>query len=252
MVDPRHATRTKQGAPADEAGALFRPDDPKFYGRRKGKRLKATRARLIENLLPKLRIPEPAEGETLDLAALFGEEMRAYQLEVGFGNGEHLAAQAEAHPDVGFIGAEPFINGVGALLMQIEEKGLTNIRIFTDDVRLLLPALPARSLERVWVLFPDPWPKARHARRRFINVAVLDVLAGLMRDNAELRVASDDKVYVRWSLIQATNHPLFQWTATKPEDWRARWTDGFPTRYEAKQIRGAPHYMTFRRVARGD
>lgn len=135
--------------------------------------------------------------------------------------------------------------------MQIEEKGLTNIRVFTDDVRLLLPAIPPCSLERVWVLFPDPWPKARHARRRFINVAVLDVLAELMRDGAELRVASDDTVYVRWSLIQATNHPLFQWTAEKPEDWRKRWPDGFPTRYEAKQIRGAPHYMSFRRVARG-
>lgn len=250
MVDPRHATRTKTEAPADEAGALFRPDDPKFYGRRKGKRLKSTRQRLIDDLLPKLLITPPEEGEMLDLPALFGEDKRAYQLEVGFGNGEHIAAQAEAHPDVGFIGAEPFINGVGALLMLIEEKGLTNIRILTDDVRQLLPAIPPRSLERVWVLFPDPWPKARHARRRFVNVAVLDVLAGLMPDGAELRVASDDKVYVRWSLIQATNHPLFRWTAEKPEDWRHRWADGFPTRYEAKQIRGAPHYMTFRRANR--
>lgn len=250
MVDPRHATRTKTEAPADEAGALFRPDDPKFYGRRKGKRLKSTRQRLIDVLLPKLLITPPEEGEMLDLPALFGEDKRAYQLEVGFGNGEHIAAQAEAHPDVGFIGAEPFINGVGALLMLIEEKGLTNIRILTDDVRQLLPAIPPRSLERVWVLFPDPWPKARHARRRFVNVAVLDVLAGLMPDGAELRVASDDKVYVRWSLIQATNHPLFRWTAEKPEDWRHRWADGFPTRYEAKQIRGAPHYMTFRRANR--
>lgn len=249
MVDPRHASRTrKEGAPETDTGALFRPDDPKFYGRRKGKPLKTTRARLVEELLPKLRVEVPPEGGTLNLEALFGGPKRAYQLEVGFGNGEHLAAQAERHPDVGFLGAEPFINGVGAALIHIEEKGLTNIRILPDDVRPLLGALPGGCLERVFVLFPDPWPKSRHARRRFVNVAILDVLARLMPVGAELRVASDDMTYVRWSLIQATNHPAFRWTAEKPEDWRHRWPDGFPTRYEAKQIRGEPKYLTFRRV----
>lgn len=247
---PSDPQREETGAPADDAGALFRASDPRFYGRRKGKRLKATRSRLVDELLPRVAIPEPAEGERLDMPALFPRPMRAYALEVGFGNGEHLAAWAERHPDIGFIGAEPFINGVGALLVHMEERGLDNIRVFPDDVRLLLPAIPPDALEKVFVLFPDPWPKGRHARRRFVNVSNLDILAERMVDGAELRVASDDMVYVRWSLIQATNHPAFRWTAEKPEDWRQRWPDGFPTRYEAKQIRGEPKYLTFRRLPR--
>ncbi|GAA0596035.1 tRNA (guanosine(46)-N7)-methyltransferase TrmB [Caenispirillum bisanense] len=247
---PSDPSPQENGAPSRQDGALFHAADPRFYGRRKGKRLKSTRQRLVEDLLPQVAVAEPAEGETLDLAALFPRPMRAYALEVGFGNGEHLAGWAARHPDIGFIGAEPFINGVGALLVQMEEQGLDNIRVFTDDVRRLLPAIPANALEKVFVLFPDPWPKTRHARRRFINVSNLDLLAERMVDGAELRVASDDMVYVRWSLIQATNHPAFRWTAGKPEDWRQRWPDGFPTRYEAKQIRGEPKYLTFCRLPR--
>ena len=223
-------------------------DRPKFFGRRKGKTLRPGRKALLEELLPRLHIPAPdlKAGGTIDPFTLFDERPRAVWLEIGFGGGEHLAAQAEAHPDVGFIGAEAFVNGIASFLRHAEDRGLANVRVFDDDVRLLLPALPEGCLDRAFVLFPDPWPKKRHADRRFIGPDNLDALARLLADGAELRVASDDPVYQTWVLRHAPIHPAFEWRVNGPDDWRARPEDWVPTRYEAKALRQGRTPMYFR------
>ncbi len=240
--------RRLSGAPDGEAG----PRPFLRYGRRLGHRLRPGRRRLLETLLPELRLEPPAAGGVLDLAAAFAPAIRDVWLEVGFGAGEHLAAQAAAHVDVGLIGCEPFVNGVAALLARIDAEGLSNVRIFDDDARLLLDAVPEASIGRVFVLFPDPWPKKRHHKRRFIAPGTLDSLARLMRDGAELRFASDHMDYVRWTLDHLTGHGAFSWTARGPEDWR-RYPDGaLATRYQAKaRRRGVPCvYLNFRRRPR--
>ncbi len=213
------------------------PADPRqrpvFYGRRRGKRLRPGAAGLLETLLPRLRVPEPAPGAVLEPRALFEPPARAVWLEIGFGAGEHLAAQAAAHPAVGLIGAEVFVNGVAKLLRHIERGALGNIRIFHGDVRLLLPALPDACLERVFLLFPDPWPKKRHAGRRFVNPDNLATVARLLVDGGELRVASADPTDQEWALEQfaaAADFDLVARTHARPADWPA-------TRYEAKAAR---------------
>lgn len=170
-------------------------------------------------------------------------------LEIGFGSGEHLAYQAVAHPDIGMIGAEVFINGIAGLLARIDQGGIDNIRIHPDDARPLIDQLKARSLDKVFVLFPDPWPKRRHEERRLLCPATLDKLARLMRPGAELRFASDDPVMIAWGLRQLCAHPAFEWLAKRPEDWRLRTTDWPATRYEAKAISQGrrPCYFRFRR-----
>ena len=190
----------------------------------------------------------PAEGERLDLQQLFGAVPSALWLEIGFGAGEHLAAQAAAHPDIAFIGAEVFVNGVASLLDHLRRQAIANVRIFADDARLLLPALPAASLERVFLLFPDPWPKQRHAARRFVCRDTLDRLALLMRPGAELRIASDDPGLIEWTLRQALAHPAFAWPRG---DWRSRPSDWVATRYETKALAAGrrPAYFRFRRRA---
>jgi tRNA (guanine-N7-)-methyltransferase len=212
------------------------PEPVRFYGRRKGKPLKASRQALVETLLPALRIPIPAARDSLVPQTLFPFAPRAVWLEIGFGGGEHLAAQAAEHPDIGFIGSEVFLNGVASLARHVGEGKLANVRIHDDDVRLLLPALAPMSLARVTLLFPDPWPKTRHAKRRFIQQAALDRLAALLVDGGEFRVASDHPVYVRWALAQVLAHPAFTWPARGPEDWRTRAPDSGPTRYEQKAL----------------
>ncbi len=206
----------------------------RLHGRRHGKKLKPGRRRLVETLLPRLRVPLDAAG---DPAALFASPPADLWLEIGFGGGEHLAAQARLRPDVGFIGCEPFLNGVSRLLAEIEaDSRLANIRLFDDDARRLLDVLPDACLGRVFLLFPDPWPKARHAKRRFINPDNLTQLAGVMADRAELRMASDHMGLIAWSLEQVARHPDFTWTARRPADWRCRPADAVETRYEAKAL----------------
>ncbi|HSR54932.1 MAG TPA: tRNA (guanine(46)-N(7))-methyltransferase TrmB, partial [Alphaproteobacteria bacterium] len=186
-----------------------------LYGRRKGRPLRPGRQRLVEELLPRIRLPlarggeeEPGDaGPPIEPLSLFTGEppypggaaqpFGEVWLEVGFGAGEHLAAQAQAHPDVGFIGCEPFVNGVAALLARIDRLKLNNIRIFDDDARLVIDRLAPASLARVFVLFPDPWPKSRHAGRRFISADTLDALARAMAAGAELRFATDDATLLR-------------------------------------------------------
>jgi tRNA (guanine-N7-)-methyltransferase len=221
------------------------PGEPRFYGRRKGHELKPGRQRLYEEALPLLRLPDAIPA---DLRALFAEPVDDVWLEIGFGSGEHLAHQARTHGEIGFIGCEPFVNGVAALLAVIAADGTSNIRIFDEDARLLLPRLPDASIGRVFLMFPDPWPKTRHHKRRFIQPDTLDGLARVMRPGGELRFASDDPGYVRWTLAHALGHPAFGWTAQGPADWRTRWPDAIATRYEAKGLAGeSPSYLTFRR-----
>jgi tRNA (guanine-N7-)-methyltransferase len=173
-------------------------------------------------------------------------------LEVGFGGGEHLAAQAAANPRIGMIGAEVFENGVVKLLGEIERQKLQNIRLFIEDARLLLAALPEKSLARVFILFPDPWPKLRHHKRRMVSRETLDRLAFVMADGAELRLATDDRAYLAWMLEHTTQHADFDWLARGPEDWRERPQDWPATRYEQKAIAAGrqPAFLRFRRRAR--
>lgn len=233
---------------------LLLSDHPRFhrYGRRRGHRLRPGRRRLIETLLPQLRVEPSEDGARLDLVRLFGRPPRRLWLEVGFGAGEHLAAQAEAHQDVDFIGCEPFVNGVATLLSRIDAAGLTNIRILDDDARPLLAALPEAAVDRVFILFPDPWPKTRHHKRRIIAPPTLEALARVMADGAELRFASDDMDYVRWTLDHICRHGAFAWTARRPADWRHRPADAVETRYEAKARAGGATcvYLIFRRRPR--
>jgi tRNA (guanine-N7-)-methyltransferase len=221
--------------------------EPRFYGRRKGKPLKASRQGLIEGLLPELRIAVPQTR--LDPRALFPYPVSSVRMEIGFGAGEHLARQALAHPTIGFIGAEVFLNGVASLLRHVRELDLKNVRIFNEDVRFLIPHLPDASLERVSLLFPDPWPKSRHAKRRFVGPENLREMERLIAPGGEFRVASDHPVYIDWSLLHLIRHSGFVWTAKDPGDWRRRPTDSTPTRYEEKAVKEGrtPVFLNFLR-----
>jgi tRNA (guanine-N7-)-methyltransferase len=212
------------------AGSSCRP--PRFYGRRKGKALRRGKLELMDELLPSLAIAVPAQGALLDPLALFPNHPRDIWLEVGFGAGEHTAAQARANPDIGLIGSEVFLNGLGGLLKHVAADKLDNIRIFPEDVRRLLPSLPDNCLGRVFVLFPDPWPKKRHATRRFIGPENLDMLSRLIRKGGELRIASDHPIYIDWALEQMGLRqdfaPVLN-TRQRPGDWP-------PSRYEQKAL----------------
>ncbi len=223
-----------------------------LYGRRHGKTLKPNqRVALDEDLggltLAGVEWDENPSREPLDLAALFGG--RRLWLEIGFGGGEHMVHQAAANPGVGFIGCEPFINGVAMLLGKLRRAGVDNVRIHPGDVRDVFDVLPAGSVARTFLLYPDPWPKKRHHRRRAVTPEYLDPLARVMAPGAELRVATDIADYVRQTLEEVPKVG-FQWLAQGPPDWRQPWGDWQPTRYEQKARREGrvPHYLTFRRV----
>ena len=231
----------------DDGAASARP---RFYGRRSGKALRRNALDLLEGLLPRLAIAVPGATDRLDPPGLFPRPVGEVWLEVGFGGGEHLAGLAETHPHVGLIGGEVFRNGVASLLGHVQARGLDNIRVFPEDVRLLLPALPEGSLARVFVLFPDPWPKTRHAERRFICRDNLDAIARTLSDGGELRVASDDPIYVDWAARQLDAHAAFEKVLATirrdslPADWPA-------TRYEQKCLAGrAPTFFLYRRRPR--
>lgn len=227
-----------------------------LHGRRRGRPLSARRRQLLATVLPYIAVAPEARPPGFDARTLF-EGGGAYAaptidqiwLEVGFGAGEHLAAQAAEHPDIGFVGCEPYLNGVAAVLARIDEEGLANIRVHPDDARAVIERLGAECISRVFVLFPDPWPKARHARRRFISRETLDLLARMMTDGAELRIASDDMGYIRWALAALLRHPDFTWCAERPDDWRRRPADQPATRYERKARADGitPVFLVFRR-----
>lgn len=222
-----------------------------FYGRRRGKHLRDSQetylAEDLEALSPgSVDWDANPERRPLDLPGLFGE--REVWLEVGFGGGEHMLHQAVQNPDVGIIGAEPYINGVAMLLGKIRRSGVSNLRIHPGDVRDLFDVLPDSSIARAFLLYPDPWPKARHHRRRFVTPEHLDPLARVLRPGAVFRVATDIPDYVRQTLEQVPRHG-FDWLAEGPADWRVAWPDWVSTRYEQKALREGrtPHYLTFRR-----
>lgn len=217
------------------------------FGRRRGRRLRPNQQALLQDWLPRIKIAE-TPGR-LSPGALFGPGTRECWLEVGFGGGEHLAHQAARYPEVGFIGCEPYLNGIVALLGKIKSSNLANVRVWPADARSLLPRLPDGSLNRVYILFPDPWPKARHHKRRLVSQPFLDALARVMAPRAELRVASDDQDYIAWILERLTGHPGFQWLARRPSDWRLPAPDHTPTRYEqwARSEGRQPAYFSFMR-----
>lgn len=231
----------ERSAPAGPARRLL-------YGRHKGHRLRPRRARLVEEALPRLRVPLGAPCPA-DPRRLFDAPVEALELEIGFGGAEHLVFRAAAAPRTGFIGCESFVNGVARLLAEIEARGLSNILIHDDDARAVIDWLVPASLDRVWLLYPDPWPKARHRKRRFISADTLAALARVMKPGAELRFATDIADYADWALRRIAASPDFDWTARRADDWRTPWQPWPGTRYEQKAIAAGrrPCYLTFRR-----
>jgi tRNA (guanine-N7-)-methyltransferase len=224
------------------------PPIGRVYGRRRGRTLKGKASELYEPGLATLKVelPEPPDG--IDPRTLFEPAANAVWLEIGFGGGEHLAAQALAHPEIGFIGCEPFINGVSSLIVLLDEQESRNVRIVSEDARLLLRALPEGSIARAFLLFPDPWPKRRHEGRRFANPEALDLLARALSDGAEFRVATDHAVLQAWMPPRIGEHSAFvllDQATERPEGWA-------PTRYEAKALRQGRHpiYLTYSRKSR--
>ena len=218
----------------------------RLYGRRQGHRLRVGQQALVDGLLPRLAVP--SEGP-LDAQVLFGDD-RTLELEIGFGRGEHLAAQAAARPDHGFIGCEPFLDGVVGLLLQIEARGLTNVRIHMGDAIEVLERLPDAALARAYLLHPDPWPKARHAKRRFMNQGPIDLLATKLAAGAEFRFGTDHPVYCRWAMMVMGARDQFAWTAREPADFLVRPADWPETRYEAKALVQGHEVWYFRYIRR--
>jgi tRNA (guanine-N7-)-methyltransferase len=212
-----------------------------FFGRRKGKKLRPGQDELIRSVLPRLRIDPSRNPKTQ-----FEGAPQTLWLEIGFGGGEHLAAQARAHPETGFIGCEPFVNGMAKLLAVVEHDGLSNVRVWDQDVTELLPSLPDACLDRVYILYPDPWPKRRQRKRRLVSDELLTTLARILKPGGELRFASDIDDYVGWVLARVLRSQDFRWTAERPDDWRQPYADWPGTRYEAKAIREGrvPSYLT--------
>jgi tRNA (guanine-N7-)-methyltransferase len=229
---------------APEGEGLFRNDPTtirRLYGRRQGHKLRGGQGALVEDLLPTLAVPEGP----LDAAILFGEA-RPLHLEIGFGSGEHLADQAQAHPDTGFVGCEPFLNGVVGALQHIDARGIPNIRLHMGDALEVLERLPDASLERVYLLHPDPWPKARHAKRRFVNAGPLDLIAAKLKPGCEFRLGTDDPTYCRWATMIMNGRRDFEWQARQAQDFLTRPADWPETRYERKARRRGHEVWYFR------
>ncbi|MGH6946191.1 MAG: tRNA (guanosine(46)-N7)-methyltransferase TrmB [Kiloniellales bacterium] len=223
----------------------------RLYGRQQGRPLRPQRKALLTSLLPRLAVTLPPPGGRLEPARLFGRWAPLW-LEIGFGGGEHLAWQARHNPAVDLLGAEYFINGIAGLLRQLDAEQLSNVRIHHGHGEDLLAALPEASVARLFLLFPDPWPKARHHKRRFVQEPSLDQAARVLEDGAELRLATDDSGYLTWMLEHLARHPAFRWRASGPADWRTRPADWPATRYEEKALaRGLrPAYLRFLRCPR--
>jgi tRNA (guanine-N7-)-methyltransferase len=220
-----------------------------FFGRRKGHRLRPAQAALFDTLLPKLALdlerPAPA-----DPATLFAPPVDAVRLEIGFGGGEHMIAEAERDPRTGFIGSEPFVNGMAKALAAIEARKLSNMRLHFGDASFLLGWLPEGALMRIDLIYPDPWPKRRHWKRRFVQDQSVAAIARLLRPGGEFRFVTDIADYAAWTLARLLRSPHFEWTAERADDWRLPWKGFTSTRYEAKAKREGrvPCYLLFRRV----
>jgi len=220
-----------------------------FFGRRKGHKLRPNQARLFHTVLPRLALdlsgPAPA-----DLAALFPVPVAAVELEIGFGGGEAMLARAAAQPNTGFLGVEPFVNGMAKALAAIERGGLRNVRLYFDDAVSLIAWLPQGSLARIDLIHPDPWPKRRHWKRRFIQDDMVAQLARILRPGGEFRFVTDIADYAAWTLLRFMRSPAFEWTARRAEDWHNPWPGFTATRYHAKAARDerASCFLIFRRI----
>ncbi len=223
------------------------------FGRVKARTLKPRQAALVEVLLPHLAVPK--EG-AIEIEALFppppsgegagGGGAPTNILEIGFGGGEHLVAQALAHPEARFVGVEPFLNGIASCLRHIEKSGVQNVRLHQGDARDVIARLPDASLDLVYMLFPDPWPKTRHWKRRLIQREFLGELARVVKPGGEVRFATDWAHYAAWTLEHFYRDPRFFWTAERPADWREPWPGHVPTRYERKKLGDcAPVHLRF-------
>jgi tRNA (guanine-N7-)-methyltransferase len=222
-----------------------------FFGRRKGHRLRPRQAALLQTLLPRLALDLAAPMS--ELRSLFPEPIDTVRLEIGFGGGEHLVSEARAHPRTGFIGVEPFLNGMAKALAAIAAEQLSNIRLHHGDATEVLAAVPARSFARVDLIYPDPWPKHRHWKRRFVQDHSIAAIARVLYPGGEFRFATDVPDYAAWTLKHLLRSPHFVWIAERADDWRQAWP-GFPgTRYEAKAKRAGrvPCYLIFRRTEDG-
>jgi tRNA (guanine-N7-)-methyltransferase len=217
-----------------------------LYGRSRGKALRAGQERLVAEILPSLEI----EPGALSGAPLFAAAPNAYWLEIGFGAGEHLIAQAKANPDIGLIGCEPFLNGVAAALAGIEREGLANVRLRRGDAQALIDAAPDAFFSKVFILYPDPWPKRRHNKRRIVSDALVTALARIVKPGGEVRFATDIDDYAGWTLRRFLASPRFRWTAEGAVDWRTHWPEWRATRYEDKAHRAGRDsvYLTFVRI----
>jgi tRNA (guanine-N7-)-methyltransferase len=220
-----------------------------FFGRRHGKTIRALPAAALEGTLPRYRIdlstPPPER-----LTALFDAPVSSVRLEIGFGGGEHLLHEARRFPDTGFIGAEAFVNGIAKVMAVLAREPLSNIRVHDEDAVHLLDWLPNASLDGIDLLYPDPWPKKRHWKRRFVSRDNLGRFARVLKPGGRFRFASDIDSYVNWTLLKAGAHPAFEWQAAEADDWRKPY-EGWPgTRYEAKALREGrtPAYLTFLRT----
>ena len=217
-----------------------------FYGRRKGRPLRNTSKRLLEELLPAYVVPD----NTSDPDKLFTHNPRKLYLEIGFGGGEHLAMVAKNHPENAYIGAEPFLNGVSSFLKYCQNEALKNVRIWPDDIRLQLSSWPNECLDGIFIMFPDPWPKIRHSSRRIINKDNLAAFARLIKVSGSLRMASDHSSAKNWILSGMLENPYFDWTAESPDDWNVQPRDCPETRYMRKALKEGrrPAWFDFKRV----
>jgi len=245
------ALRLPPPALSDRRMTAHKAGDPttlnRLYGRSSGHKLRPRQQELIDNSLPAIAVP--ADGDVHSLG-LFGDE-RPLHLEIGFGSGEHLAARADLVPDHGFIGCEPFVNGVAAALAHIRDRRLANVRIHRGDALDVLRRLPDGALSFVYLLHPDPWPKARHAKRRMINDGPLDLIAAKLKPGGEMRVATDHPTYLEWTLMVMQRHAGgFEWLAEKPSDFLQPPSGWLETRYGAKSRREGrrPYYLRYRRA----
>jgi tRNA (guanine-N7-)-methyltransferase len=234
-------------APPDEGEPIHAHGS--FFGRRKGHKLRSHQADLIEHLLPRLALdithPSPP-----DLADLLDPPAADIRLEIGFGGGEHLIAEARAFPNTGFIGCEPYVNGMAKVLTQIEAHHIGNVRLFAGDAAELLAWAPPGSLSRIDLIHPDPWPKRRHWKRRFVQDATVAAMARALKPDGEFRFVSDIDDYCAWTLTHLARSPDFVWTAERASDWRRPWTDYTMTRYGRKAEREGRQatYLRFRRI----
>jgi tRNA (guanine-N7-)-methyltransferase len=234
---------------ADAADGTAREQRRSFFGRRKGHKLRAHQAGLIENLLPRLAL-DIKSAAPANLANLFGPDAKDARLEIGFGGGEHLIAEARNAPNTGFIGCEPYVNGMAKILAQIEAHTIGNIRLFAGDAAELLAWLPPQSVSRIDLIHPDPWPKRRHWKRRFVQDASIAAMARVLRLNGEFRFVSDIADYCAWTLWHLSRSPDFVWLAERADDWRLPWAGYTMTRYGKKAEREGrvAAYLRFRRV----